>query len=417
MSFAMDFSATPHERKPPHATMSVDAETSTPLGRAPVVLQVLPALNTGGVERGTVDVAEAVVQAGGKALVASEGGRLVHELQRVGAEHLELPLASKNPLVILRNIGRLRHVIRAHEVDIVHARSRAPAWSALFACRGTDARFVTTFHGTYNRAAPLKPLYNSVMTRGVRVIAISHFIADHMVDHYKLERRRIRVVHRGVDLNLFDPRQVPAARVISLASQWRLPEDVRVIMLPGRLTRWKGHRLLIEALSRFDTERTRCLIVGREQGSAYRRELERLVARLGLESVVQFVGDCMDMPAAYMLADVVVSASTDPEAFGRVMVEAQAMGKPVVAAAHGASGELLLADETGWLFEPDNAESLAAALDRAMGLPPQARDVLAQRAMANVRANFSKEQMCAKTLEVYGEILREAAAARARART
>ena len=194
------------------------------------------------------------------------------------------------------------------------------------------------------------------MTRGVRVIAISHFIANHMAEAYKVERRRIRVVHRGVDLQLFDPRQVPAARVISLAQQWRLPEDVRVIMLPGRLTRWKGQALLIEALAKIDTDRLRCLIVGGEQGSGYRRELEGLVAKQGLESVVQFVGDCTDMPAAYMLADVVVSASTDPEAFGRVMVEAQAMGKPVVAAGHGASAELVLPGETGWLFEPDDAE-------------------------------------------------------------
>jgi glycosyltransferase involved in cell wall biosynthesis len=397
--------------------MSVDAVTSEPEGVAPVVLQVLPALNTGGVERGRVFIAEAVVEAGGTALVVSEGGRLMHELQRAGAEHIEMPLASKNPLVMLQNVGRLRALIRARGVDIVHARSRAPAWSALLACRGTDARFITTFHGTYNRIGPLKAFYNSVMTRGFRVIAISHFIADHMAAAYGVERRRIRVIHRGVDVNLFDPRNVPAARVISLATQWRLPEDVRVIMLPGRLTRWKGQALLIEALARLDREMVRCLIVGGDQGGSYRRELDRLVARLGLESVVQFVGECTDMPAAYMLADVVVSASTDPEAFGRVMVEAQAMGKPVVGAGHGASAELVLPGETGWLFEPSKAASLAAALDRAMGLDADAREALAKRAIVNVRANFTKELMCAKTLEVYGEVLRDAAAARARAGT
>lgn len=396
--------------------MSVEAVTSAPEGVAPVVLQVLPALNTGGVERGTVDIAEAVVEAGGTALVASEGGRLMHELQRIGAEHIELPLASKNPFVMLQNVGRLRTLIRARGVDIVHARSRAPAWSALMACRGTGARFLTTFHGTYNRTGPFKKLYNSVMTRGFRVIAISHFIADHMAEAYGVERRRIRVIHRGADIGLFDPRNVPAARVISLAAHWRLPEDMRVIMLPGRMTRWKGQALLIEALARLDRDMVRCLIVGGDQGGSYRRELDRLVARLGLESVVQFVGECTDMPAAYMLADVVVSASTDPEAFGRVMVEAQAMGKPVVAAGHGASAELVLPGETGWLFEPSNPASLAAALDLAMDLDPDARERLAKRAIVNVRANFTKELMCAKTLEVYGEVLRDAAAARARGR-
>lgn len=395
--------------------MPIDATTSGPAAAAPVVLQVLPALNTGGVERGTVDIAEAIVEAGGTALVASEGGRLAHELQRAGAEHIAMPLASKNPLVMMQNVSRLRELIRARGVDIVHARSRAPAWSALMACRGTAARFVTTFHGTYNRRGPFKKAYNSVMTRGTRVIAISHFIADHMAEAYGVERRRIRVIHRGVDVNLFDPRNVPAARVVSLAAQWRLPEDMRVVMLPGRLTRWKGHALLIEALARLDREALRCLIVGGGQNGGYRRNLDRLVSRLGLESVVQFVGDCTDMPAAYMLADVVVSASTDPEAFGRVMVEGQAMGKPVVAASHGASAELVLPGETGWLFEAGRAESLAAALARALELNAEEREHLAKRAIVNVRANFTKELMCARTLEVYGEVLREAAVARARA--
>jgi glycosyltransferase involved in cell wall biosynthesis len=249
------------------------------------------------------------------------------------------------------------------------------------------------------------------MTRGDRVIAISNFIADHMEQIYKVDRRRIRVVHRGIDVGLFDPRQIPAARVIKLAGEWRLPEDVRVVMLPARVTRWKGQALLIEALSRIDTEGLRCLIVGDEQGRAgYRRELDRLVERLGLGAVVQFVGNCLDMPAAYMLADVVVSASTDPEAFGRIMVEAQSVGKPVVAAAHGASAELILPEETGWLFEPDSVDALAATLDAVLRLDASAREHIAERAMANVRANFTKEQMCAKTLEIYSELLTEASA-------
>jgi len=380
-------------------------------GHPPVVLQVLPALQTGGVERGTVDMSEAVVQAGGYAVVASEGGRMVHDLARVGADQVELPLASKNPVVMTRNIGRLRALIRERGVDIVHARSRAPAWSAFFASRKEGVPFVTTFHAPYNRGAPFKTLYNSVMTRGDRVIAISNFIADHIEQVYKIDRRRIRVVHRGIDVDLFDPRRIPAARVIKLAGEWRLPEDVRVVLLPARVTRWKGQAVLIEALSRIDTTGLRCLIVGDEQGRAgYRRELDRLVDRLGLGAVVQFVGNCMDMPAAYMLADVVVSASTDPEGFGRVMVEAQAVGKPVVAAGHGASAELILPDETGWLFEPDSIDALAGTLDGVLRLGPSAREHIAERAMANVRANFTKEQMCARTLEIYSEVLTEASA-------
>lgn len=398
--------------------MAVETETSSSDGgRAPVVLQVLPSLNTGGVERGTVEIADAVVQAGGHSFVASAGGRMVHDLARVGAKHIELPLKSKNPLVMYRNIARLRRVIRDHGVDIVHARSRAPAWSAYFACRKTGASFLTTFHGTYNRSAPGKKLYNSIMTKGNRVIAISHFIADHMESVYKVDRRRIRVIHRGVDIEHFDPRKIPAARVINLANQWRLPDDKRVVMLPGRLTRWKGQALLIEALARIDTDGLRCLIVGDDQGrTAYKRELERLVKRYGLGSVVHMVGDCSDMPAAMMLADVVVSASTDPEAFGRVMVEAQAVGKPVVAANHGASAELFLPGETGWLFEPDDADSLARTLESVLMLDTGERENLAERAISNVRANFTKELMCAKTLELYSEVLTEASA-KAYART
>lgn len=391
--------------------MAVDPETSRPTGRPPVVLQVLPALNTGGVERGTVDIAGAVVEAGGESIVASEGGRMVHELERVGASHIELPLASKNPLVMRRNIARLRAVIRDHGVDILHARSRAPAWSAYFACRNSDVDFVTTFHGTYNRGAPFKTLYNSVMTRGDRVIAISHFIADHMEQIYKVDRRRIRVVHRGVDVELFDPGKIPAARVIKLATEWRLPDDCRVVMLPARLTRWKGQSLLVEALARLDTTGLRCLLVGDDQGrTGYRRELERRIERHALGGVVHLVGDCADMPAAYMLADVVVSASTDPEAFGRVMVEGQAVGKPVIGAAHGASAELIRPNQTGWLFEPGDADSLAAALEAALGLSTEQRETLAARAIENVRANFTKDRMCARTLEVYSELLTEAAA-------
>ena len=378
---------------------------------APVILQVLPELVTGGVERGTIDIAGAIVQAGGRSLVASEGGRMANELQRVGAVHITLPLATKSPFAIRRNARRLAEVIRAHKVDIVHARSRAPAWSALFACRRTGAHFVTTFHGTYNLGPPFKKLYNSVMTRGERVIAISQFIADHMIKTYKTDPAKIRVIYRGVDMEIFDPQKVPAVRVIQLANEWRLPDGIPVVLLPARLTRWKGQALLIEALARLGDGNIRCLLVGDDQGrTKYRRELERLVRRRKLDSVVHIVGECSDMPAAYKLADVVVSASTDPEAFGRVMVEAQAMGKPVVGAAHGASRELILPDRTGWLFEPGNADQLAGALSAALSLDTGAREKLSNAAIENVRARFSKTRMCHDTLELYREILAPRAA-------
>ena len=378
----------------------------------PTVLQVVPSLVTGGVERGTVDVAAALVRCGWRAIVASSGGPMTHELERTGAKHVELPVQSKNPLVMRRNVDRLVALIESENVDIVHARSRAPAHSALAACRRTRARFVTTFHGTYNLGVPLKRWYNSIMTKGDRVIAISDFIARHVVDNYGTDAGRIRMIHRGIDVDLFDPSQVSAERVIQLSRQWRLPDGIPVVMLPGRLTRWKGQAVLIEALAKLGHRNVRCLLVGDDQGrDAYRQELEDLIRRHQLESVVHIVGGCRDMPAAYMLADVVVSASTDPEAFGRVMVEAQALGRPVIGSDHGASRELIREGETGWLFPPGDADALARRLATALSLDSEARQWLADAAIENARTRFSKWRMCQATLDVYRELLPESIAA------
>jgi glycosyltransferase involved in cell wall biosynthesis len=375
--------------------------------RRPVVLQVVPSLVTGGVERGTVDVAGALVEAGWTALVASSGGPMVRELDRLGVKHIPLPLHSKNPLTIRANIGRLEAVIRNCGVDIVHARSRAPAWSAFYAAKRTGARFVTTFHATYNIGwMGLKAAYNAVMTRGERVIAISHFIADHMQATYLTEPSKIRVVHRGIDFSRFDPARVSQERIIQLAQRWRLPDGYPVILLPGRLTRWKGQAVLIQALAALARRDVRCLLVGSDQGrEAYTDELKTLISRRGLTDVVHIVGDCSDMPAAYMLTDVVVSASTDPEAFGRVIVEGQALGRPVIATDNGAGRENVVDGQTGLLVPPGDPEALAAAIDRILAMTTDERERLAEQAMAFVRGNFSRERMCARTLAVYAEVL------------
>lgn len=375
--------------------------------RRKVVLQVLPSLVTGGVERGTVDVAGALVEAGWTALVASSGGHMVRELDRLGVKHIQLPLHSKNPLVMRANIGRLEAVIRQYGVDVVHARSRAPAWSALYAAKRTGAHFLTTFHGTYNLGLlGLKNAYNAVMTKGERVIAISHFIADHMQAVYRIDPNRIRVVHRGVDLTKFDPARVSQERIIQLAQRWRLPDGYPVIMLPGRLTRWKGQTVLIEALAMLGRRDVRCLLVGSDQGrDAYTDELKTLVERRGLTDVVHIVGDCNDMPAAYMLTDVVVSASTDPEAFGRVIIEGQAMGRPVVATNNGAARENVLDGQTGSLVPPGNPAALANALEAALAIGADEREARAEVAIRFVRENFTRELMCERTLGVYGELI------------
>jgi glycosyltransferase involved in cell wall biosynthesis len=383
----------------------------------PVVLQVLPSLEIGGggVERTAIDIAAAIRANGAPAFVASSGGQLVSELDRRGAQHITLPLASKNPLVMRRNVQRLVDIIEEHGINIVHARSRAPAWSARAAARRTGCSFLTTFHGAYNYGTGLtgawKKRYNAVMADGDLVIANSHFIADLLRTDYGVPEDRIRIVPRGIDLNVFDPARTKVARVVDLASRWNLPDDASVVMLPGRLTRWKGQSLFIEALALLkdrlggDNFKIVGLLVGADQGrEAYRAELEQLVKSRGLAGQVQLLGHCADMAAAYMLTDVVVSASTDPEAFGRVVAEAQAMGRPVVVADHGGAAEQIMAGETGWLFPPGDAKALADALSNALAIDANARARLADMAIGYVRQLYSKTGMCSATLDIYAEL-------------
>lgn len=380
-------------------------------GRLATVLQVLPALGAGGgVERGTIEVARAIVEAGGRAVVASAGGPQAHDLIRIGAKHVTLPLASKNPFVMHANIRRLANLIRAEGVDVVHARSRAPAWSAWFAARRTKTHFVTTFHGTYSAGNWAKRLYNSVMTKGERVIAISGFIGGHVRQLYGVPAARIRIIHRGVAIDRFDPKMVTAERVVALANAWRLTDGLPVVMLPGRLTRWKGQTVFIEAVAKIGRRDFRALLVGSDQGRTdYREELDALIRKHDLGEIVRIVDHCNDMPAAYMLTDVVVSASTDPEAFGRIVIEAQALGRPVIASDHGGARETVVPEETGWLVPPGDSDALAAAIARLLDLAEPARRALAEKAIANVRAHFTTQAMCQKTLEVYNEVLQQKA--------
>ncbi len=378
---------------------------ASPEDRPPAVLQILPSLVSGGAERGTVELAGALAAAGWGSYVASSGGPMAHEVARAGGTHLTLPLASKNPLVMRRNATALARLIRRFGIDIVHARSRAPAWSAWSAARATGRHFVTTFHNAYDARAALKRGYNSVMARGERVIAISDFVADHAASVYGVGPDRLRMIPRGVDLGLFDPARVGAGRIATLARQWRLPDGAPVVMLPGRLTRWKGGLDFIAAIAALGRRDICCVLVGAEQRRGFRRELEQAIERNRLGGLFRIVTDCHDMPAAYMLADVVVSASNDPEGFGRVIVEAQAMGRPAVATDHGGARETILPGVTGWLVPARDARALGAAIGEALALDPAARMLLARRAMARIAADFRHETMCSRTIAVYEELL------------
>lgn len=371
-------------------------------------MQVIPELGPGGAEQGCIDITAELSRAGAKAIVVSNGGPRVHDIARGGGTHIQLPVHSKNPLVMMQNIGRLRQLISEHDVDIVHARSRAPAWSCYRACKGTDAKFMTTCHAPYNFESGAKRFYNSSISRGERVVAISNYVADYLQDNYRINPKNVRVIHRGIALEKFHPTTVTPERLIKLTREWRVPDGAAVIMLPGRLTRWKGHHVLIDAVALMGRRDIFCVLIGADQGrTGYRLELEAAIREKGLEGQVRIVDHCDDMPAAYMLATVVVSASTDPEGFGRIPVEAQAMGRPIIATDHGGARETIIRGETGWLIPPGDSQSLSRAISEALVLDPTQRAILATRAMAHIANNFTREKMGDETLNVYAELLEE----------
>ncbi|HVY13782.1 MAG TPA: glycosyltransferase family 4 protein [Rhodopila sp.] len=374
-----------------------------PHPESPVVLQVLPSLVTGGVERGTVEITQAIAAAGATALVASAGGPLVAQIQRAGGTHIALPLKTKNPWRIWHNADALAAVIRDRKVSLVHARSRGPAWSAWLACRRTGVPFITTYHGTYDESLPFKRHYNAVMARGRIVIAASHYIAELVQTRYGVDPARIRVIPRGVDLAVFDPASVTGQRIAKLAAQWRVPDDARIIVLPGRLTAWKGHRVLLDALAILNRPDVMCVFLGSDQGRhRYSQSLTQHARQLGIAERLRLVGHTDDVPAALCLADVVVHASTKPEAFGRVVIEAQAMACPVVAADLGGPVETVRHGETGWRVPPGDPATLAAALRVALDLSPEERTALGQQARASVP---TVQAMQEATLDVYESVL------------
>ena len=377
--------------------------------KKPVVMQILPALQSGGVERGTIEIAKALTEAGYKNYVVSSGGPMAYDLKRIGVEHITLPVHSKNPITIFKNARRLKKIICEKEVDIVHVRSRAPAWAAWLAVRkNPKVKFLTTFHGTYGLSPKfLKKPYNAVMTKGKLIISISNFITEHLKKNYGVPEDKIRLIHRGADVEKFDPVCVNPERVVELVQKWQVPVDRPVIMLPGRLTRWKGQLVLLEALSLMKHQKIVCILVGSDQGrTSYTDELKAKIQKLKKEISVLIVNHCKDMPAAYMLSDIVVSASTDPEAFGRVIPEAQAMGRLVVGSNHGGATETIEEGKTGLLVPPSDAQALAEALDKMLDMPLDVRKKMSADAMESVRANFSVRKMCAKTLSVYDELMR-----------
>lgn len=376
--------------------------------KTPVVLQVLPEMNHGGVEVGTVEIASGLQAAGIKNFVASSGGRMVYDLQKLKVKHFELPLKTKNPFKLWQNARHLEKIIKENGINIVHARSRAPAWSAYWAAKRAGAIFVTTFHGTYGLGPMgIKKIYNRVMTYGQKVIAISTHIKNHMLKEYKVDEDKIRLIHRCVNIDNFAPEKISQERIIKTMTENHLPEDKPIISLIGRVTRWKGQHLLIEALSKLKSKDFYCLIVGSDQGRVhYTNELKDLVEKYGLQAKVQFIDHSFDIPALLMVSEVVLSTAIEPEAFGRAAIEGQAMGKIVLASNIGGSLDNTVDGITGRLFESNNAQSLADAIDWALNLPADEKQKLSKAAIKNVKDNFTKQIMCDKTIAVYHEVLK-----------
>ncbi len=384
--------------------MSAPPASSRPLR----VVQVIPALDAGGAERTAVDVAAAVVAAGGQSWIATQGGRLAAEAQSKGATLVIGDFATKNPWRILANATRLARLVQAEGIDILHARSRAPAWSAWRAARMTNCRFVATYHGIYNARNPLKRWYNAIMTRGDAIIANSAFTAAHVSREHHVPLERIDVIPRGIDIDAFTPAHVSAQRIDAIRHQWNLEGASPVILLPGRLTRWKGQLDFIAALARLPDRNFIAVLAGdAQERDGYLAELRAAIAVAGLEANTRIPGHCSDMPAAFMAADVIVAPSIEPEAFGRVAVEAQAMGKPLVASRLGAQTETVRDGKTGFLFHPGSVDELSATLARARALTADIRASMAAAQRANVLGQYTVGAMCAATLAVYERIGRK----------
>ena len=373
------------------------------------ILQVLPALEQGGVERGTLEIAQALSAAGVPNAVASASGRLVQALDDLGVGHLELPLDRKNPFVLRRCAKRLAEYCRDEGVTLMHVRSRAPAWAVKWASEMCGVKWMATFHGVYGTSPKfLKIPYNHIMLKGERTVAVSNYVRQHILDTYKdADPEKVVLIHRGADTDVFRPDAVPQdIAEAKKTKQYGFEKDYPVITLPGRLTRWKGQEVFIEALGMMRNHRYGVLILGSDQGrTEYSDHLRTMAGRLPDETRVVFRSNTSEIPVVYALSDIVVNASSaQPEAFGRTIPEAQASGRLVLATAHGGACETVKDGETGFLVPPGDAKAMAAKLDEMLEMSEAAKAKMRAAAVESVRNDFSTAKMCEKTLALYREL-------------
>ena len=377
------------------------------------VLQVIPKLGYGGAETGCFDIAHYLPENNCKSFIVTSGGELLKFVDRKKVKIFKLPVQSKNPLLIFINSIILIGIILLNNISIVHARSRAPAWSCLFASKLTGRKFVTTFHGTYNFKSNLKKLYNSVMVRSDLIIAGSNFIFSHIKENYSRylnNKKKFLVIFRGINVDYFDSSTTLESDEKKLLKQWDIEKDKKIILLPGRLTAWKGQEVFIEAINLINIEigyeAFYAVILGSDQGrELYKKKLIRLSEQYRMSKQIRFIDNCKNMALAYKVSDIIVSASNEPEAFGRVSVEAQSMGKPIIASNIGGSNETIINEKTGFLFESNNAKSLSKQILRVLNMDETSLKTIGIEARKNATQRFNVEKMCFSTYSEYKRLL------------
>jgi len=377
------------------------------------VLQVIPKLGYGGAETGCYDIAHYLPENDCASYIVTSGGELLKFVDKKKVKIIKLPVHSKNPLIIFINFLALIGIILINNISIVHARSRAPAWSCLLATKITGRKFVTTFHGTYNFNSKIKKFYNSVMVRSDLIIAGSNFIFSHIKENYTKyldAKKKLLVIFRGINVDYFDPTTKLYNDEKELLIKWQMEKDKKIILLPGRLTGWKGQEIFLEAVNLVNIElgyeAFYAVILGSDQGrELYKKKLIRLTEQYRLINQVKFIDHCKDMALAYKVSDVVVSASIEPEAFGRVAVEAQSMERPIIASNIGGSNETVIDEKTGFLFESNNAKSLSKKILKVLSMDEASLKSIGKEGRKNIIQKFNVEKMCFSTYSEYKKIL------------
>ena len=377
------------------------------------VLQVIPKLGYGGAETGCYDIAHYLPENNCESFIVTSGGELLKFIDKKKVKVIRLPVHSKNPILILLNSIALIGIILFNNISIVHARSRAPAWSCLFATKITGRKFVTTFHGTYNFSSKIKKYYNSVMVRSNLIIAGSNFIFSHIKENYPKyldEKKKLLVIFRGINVDYFDSTTKLESDEKKLLKKWEIEKDKKIILLPGRLTAWKGQEVFIEAINLVNIElgyeAFNGVILGSDQGrDLYKKKLIRLTEQYRMTKQVKFIDHCKDMALAYKISDIVVSASIEPEAFGRVAVEAQSMEKPIIASNIGGSNETVVDEKTGFLFDSNNAKSLSEKIIKILSMDKTSLKSIGIEARKNIIQKFNVEKMCFSTYSEYKRII------------